>query len=235
MAFVSTVPAGDARGEVRRMYERAQGAHGYVPNYAKVFSHGPEVMELWGRFIAHIRRRLDPRRYEVATVAAAHALRSSYCSLAHGKALLEISSADDVRAVIDPSARADSPSVDLAVAAFARKVALDASSTTAEDVATLRQAGLTEAEIFDVAATAAARAFFTKLLDALGAEPDAPFLELDSGIREALTPGRNIDSAAPERLPAVRDPCGRAQLGVRTGEDRAARCGASLRAGSANV
>jgi hypothetical protein len=32
---------------------------------------------------------MDPGRYELATVAAARVLRSSYCSLAHGQVLAE--------------------------------------------------------------------------------------------------------------------------------------------------
>ena len=32
---------------------------------------------------------MDTRRYELATLAAARELRSSYCSLAHGKILAE--------------------------------------------------------------------------------------------------------------------------------------------------
>ena len=41
MAFVKTVPVEQATGDVRAMYERTQAALGYVPNYAKAFSHRP--------------------------------------------------------------------------------------------------------------------------------------------------------------------------------------------------
>lgn len=51
-------------------------------------------------------------------------------------------------------------------------------------------------EIFDVAATAAARCFFSKLLDALGAQADSSFNELDPTLRAVLTVGRPV-SAAP--------------------------------------
>jgi hypothetical protein len=39
----------------------------------------------------------------------------------------------------------------------------------------------------------AGRAFFTKVLDALGVEPDSPFLALDESFRRTLTVGRAID------------------------------------------
>ena len=40
-----------------------------------------------GELNTAIKSRMDLRRYELATVAAAQRLRSSYCSLAHGKVL----------------------------------------------------------------------------------------------------------------------------------------------------
>jgi len=46
-----------------------------------------------------------------------------------------------------------------------------------------------------VAATAAARCFFSKLLDALGIQADASFNELDPALRQALTVGRPVASA----------------------------------------
>ena len=57
--------------------------------------------------------------------------------------------------------------------AFAEKVARDAASMTDADVEDLRSRGLTDVEIFDTTLAAAARSFFSKTLDAMGAEPDA--------------------------------------------------------------
>jgi hypothetical protein len=66
-------------------------------------------------------------------------------------------------------------------------------------VQALRDQGFTDTEIFDVAAAAAARCFFSKLLDALGAEPDAAFLQMEEDLRRRLTVGRAISSTADER------------------------------------
>lgn len=201
MAFIATVLPHEADGDVRAMYERQQGKYGFVPNYAKVFSPRPEIMALWANLLAGIRRHIEPRRFELATSAAAHAMRNSYCSLAHGKALTKFLPADDVRAIFaDPERTAPAPA-DAAVIAFARKIALDAASVTAADVEELRRHGFNDAEIFDVAAAAAARAFFAKLLDALGAHPDSAFLEMDDSLRSALATGRPIDTEAPQRVP----------------------------------
>jgi len=57
MSFIETIPLEAAEGEVREMFERQQGAWGYVPNYAKSFSHRPQVMARWGKLLAELRRR----------------------------------------------------------------------------------------------------------------------------------------------------------------------------------
>jgi hypothetical protein len=122
MAFIQTVPVDQATGEVRALYERTQASLGYVPNYAKVFSHRPAVMAAWSALLASIRGNLEPRQYELITLAAA-----------------------------------------------------------------------------------AARCFFSKVLDALGALPDAAYAELDADLKRELTPGRPISPETPERIPEVPD------------------------------
>ena len=44
MSFISTIAADEATADVRDMYQRQQDHWGYVPNYAKVFSHRPQVL-----------------------------------------------------------------------------------------------------------------------------------------------------------------------------------------------
>jgi hypothetical protein len=106
---------------------------------------------------------------------------------------------------LDALARdADTPlsEAEAAMMAFARKVAGDAPSVTASDVVGLKAFGFSDAEIFDIAAAAAARAFFAKLGDGLGVQPDAEFLALDESLRASLTVGRPIATQPPELLDA---------------------------------
>jgi uncharacterized peroxidase-related enzyme len=195
MSFISTVHPEAAGETVSAMYLRQQSAWGYVPNYAKVFSHRPEVLSRWGQLLAEIKRPMDRRRFELVTFAAAHELRNSACALAHGRALQEFFDDAQILAIADDRVEAGLSAADAALVRFARQVARDAASITAEDIATLREEhGFTDAEVFDAAATAAGRAFFTKVLDALGVQPDAPFRALDAPLRDALTVGRPIDS-----------------------------------------
>lgn len=198
MAYIETIDPEAATGEVGEMYARQQAHFGYVPSYARVFSHRPEVLRRWAALLAGIRRPMERRRFELATFAAARALGNVPCSLAHGQALLEHLSADDVRAVAQSREPESLSAAERAIVEFAAKVARDATAVTAADVASLRSAGLGDEEIFDVAAAAAGRAFFTKVLDALGVEPDDVYLEAHPELRALLASGRSqADMSAP--------------------------------------
>lgn len=200
MPFIDTIAPDEAEEELRAMYERQQDAWGFVPNYAKIFSHRPEVLARWGRLLAEIKRPMDKRRFELVTFVAAYELRNSACALAHGKALAQFYPPETVRAIAEDRAGEDMSEADQAIVKFTRQIVKDASRVTSGLVGQLKVHGLSDGEIFDIAATAAGRAFFTKLLDALGVEPDSSFLALDDSFRGPLTVGRSIDCRPCTRL-----------------------------------
>jgi alkylhydroperoxidase family enzyme len=200
MAFIDTTPPQSADGTVAAMYLRQQRVWGYIPNYAKVFCHRPEVLARWGALLAEIRRPMDKRRFELVTFIAAYELGNSACAMAHGRTLGEFFSNDQIRAIAAGQCEGILTEAEQAMVAFARQVATDAQLATADQVAALRTNGYTDAEIFDIAATAAGRAFFAKLLDALGVQLDSAFLALDEPLRRVLTVGRPIDEAACETI-----------------------------------
>jgi len=189
MTFVQAVPEDEATGQVAALYERETARMGYLPNSVRAFSHRPDVYRAWQQLNGAIKAH-DPRRYELATLAAARRLRSSYCALAHGKVLAE--QFLDTRAVAALPEGLDE--ADRAVMALAEKVVDDATSVEPRDIDRLRELGLSDGEIVDVVLAAAARCFFSKTLDALGAQPDARFLELDPELRDSLVVGRPIES-----------------------------------------
>ncbi len=193
MTFVETVPEDDAAGEVQELYDADRAAFGDLPNFSRAFSLRPGVYGAWRALNAEIKAGMDLRRYELATVAAARRLRSSYCTLAHGSVLLDrFLEAEELEAVVADHRAAGLAPVDVAVMDLADKVAGDATSVTEADIDRLRSLGLSDTEIFDVVAAAAARCFFSKTLDGLGVQPDARFAELGPDLRRTLTVGRPI-------------------------------------------
>ena len=163
-------------------------------NFELAFSERPEVFEAWKALNAAVKANMDLRRYELATLAAAQRLRSSYCSLAHGKVLLE-QFGEPVADIVRDRSSAGLDAVDLAVMDLAERVVDDASSITDDDLEPLRRLGLTDAEIMDVVLAASIRCFFSKALDALGVLPDAFFRGLPADAVDALVVGRPIATA----------------------------------------
>ncbi len=195
MSFIETTLPEDAEDTVLDMYERQQAAWGYVPNYAKSFCHRPEVMARWGKLLAEVKRPLDERSFELATFVAAHELRHTSCSLAHGNKLTQFFSNEEIRAIADQRGLDFLTDGEQEMLRFARKVARDAVTVEAADVERLKAHGFSDAGVFDIAAAVSARAFFTKLLDAVGSLPDSGFLSIDEDLRDPLTVGRAIESA----------------------------------------
>ncbi|HKV45441.1 MAG TPA: hypothetical protein VJT32_12350 [bacterium] len=78
---------------------------------------------------------------------------------------------------------------------FAEKVTLHAYRVTEADVDELRGHGFADAEILDIV-LAAARNFFRRVVDAVGAELDPEYLDLEAGLRLALTVGRPFGAPA---------------------------------------
>jgi len=195
MPYLQTVPPEDASGEVKAMYDQDLAAQGYVANYTQAFSVRPDVLQGWLALKDAITSGMDPRLYELATVAAATAIRSSYCSLVHGNILATgYYPAEQVVSIAGDGdeAAAALDAADAAVVRFARKVAEQAEQITAEDVGELRRLGFSDADIFNVILAAAARCFFSKVLDATGTLPDAALHDLPDQLRAALTVGRDI-------------------------------------------
>ncbi len=164
-------------------------------NMERAFETHPEVLAAWVQLNTAIKSRMDLRRYELATVAAAQRLRSSYCSLAHGKVLRDDCGAP-LADIVRDRRTAGLDELDVAVMDLAEKVVDNATAIDDADRQHLRDLGLTDDELMDVVLAAAARCFLSKTLDALGVLPDA-FLRDDftPDELELLVVGRPIADA----------------------------------------
>lgn len=193
MPYLQTVPPGEATGKVKAMYGKDLAAQGYVANYTRAFSLRPEVMQGWLALKDAITTGMDPRLYELATVAVATAIRSSYCSLVHGQILATSYYPPGTVASIAAGDTGDGlDAADAAVVRFARKVAEEADKITQEDIGELRGLGFSDLDVFSIILAAAARCFFSKVLDATGTLPDAVLHDMPDQLRSVLTVGRDI-------------------------------------------
>ncbi|GAB3598037.1 hypothetical protein GCM10027446_27320 [Angustibacter peucedani] len=172
--FIETVPEDGAEAPVADYYAGQRTSWGFLPDYAGAFSLTPEVAQAWAGLNAAVRGSMDRRRFELATIAAARARRSTYCTAAHASFLRDVcGDGDAVEALTSDPSGATLDEQDRAIYAFATQVATDAASVEQADVDRLRAAGLDDRDVATVVMAVAARMFFTTALDGLGAQLDA--------------------------------------------------------------
>jgi uncharacterized peroxidase-related enzyme len=195
MPFVNVVSIAEATPEQRAFYHQQQGELDYLPNYAKVYVQRPEVMEAWADLQSALRRGMGSRLYSLVSLAAALAIRSSYCALAHARNLIgrEFSSRELLAVLMKESDSRLSQGERCAMA-LAGKVARDAASLEAADIDRLREHGFSDQAVFDVVAAAAARCFFAKVPDALGVLPDGALADMEPELLQLLCVGRKPSS-----------------------------------------
>jgi alkylhydroperoxidase family enzyme len=160
-------------------------------NYERAFEPHPAVYDAWRQLIGAVGSGMPQRRYELATLAAAIALRSSYCCLAHGRLMAE-QLGEPVTDIVRDRYSAGLSDEDVAVMELAEQVARDATGATPAQRARLVDLGLSDHDVDMVVLAAAARSFFSKSLDGLGALPDPEYAALEPALRDALTVGRPI-------------------------------------------
>ena len=179
-------------GDTATAYRAATAQFGFLPNWAVALGARPAVLAAWNQLNTEIRNGMDRRRYELATIAAAQALRSTYCAIAHSWLLthkLGLVEPGELATILVDGA----DQVDRAVMAFAAKVARDAAAVTAADVQELRDVGLSDNDVLDVALAVAARRFFAPALDAVGAQADPELADaLGPQLSALLTVGRPV-------------------------------------------
>jgi uncharacterized peroxidase-related enzyme len=198
--FIDTEPEASATGPLAEFYQAQRNSWGFLPNFAAAFATRPDIAKAWNNLNGAIRDGMERRRYEIATIAAARTLRSTYCTAAHSMFLRDECGDDDaMRAIAADPSGATLGEQDRAVYEFAAAVAADASSITQADIDRLRSVGLSDADIADVVFAAAARSFFTRVLDGLGAQLDPQTADsLPPDVRESVMVGRppaDVDSS----------------------------------------
>jgi uncharacterized peroxidase-related enzyme len=192
--FIETTAESAADGALAEWYRSQHDSWGFLPDYAGCFSARPDVAKAWVGLNLTIRGGMDRRRFEIATIAAARALRSTYCTVAHASFLRDVCGDTDTLRSLAAAPDGDTLSEqDAAVYSFATKVALDASAVEQSDINALRGIGLSDAEVADVVFAVAARAFFAKVLDGLGAHLDrATAATFDPDLLQAMVVGRPV-------------------------------------------
>ncbi|GAA1958704.1 carboxymuconolactone decarboxylase family protein [Microbacterium deminutum] len=159
----------DAEGHVADMYQSDLRDVGFVFSHTRMMAINPEAHQAFEALIRAIVPSIGVRTYELATLAAARAIPSPHCLLAHGRKTLRADAltAEQLERVARDYETAGLADADVAVMRFAERLSSDAGSMTEADSQSLRDHGFTDRQIVDIALAAGARNYFSRTLQAL--------------------------------------------------------------------
>ena len=161
----------------------------------QVFTARPDLLPAYTEFYKKVLDgfSLTMREWRLITLVAAKHIPSTYCAHVYSKQLTEhLGSKDAVLAVQRDFRNAGLSEKDVEMLAYAEKIARDASRIAQSDIDRLRKVGFTDQQICDIALCAAFRCFVSRFFDALGAGPEAAFIDDDEEFRTAMTVGKKI-------------------------------------------
>jgi len=188
MPFIEPVSDENASPAAAADFAADRERLGYVPTSSRLLAHHPAAVQAWQQLNGSIKAEMDLRRYELVTLAAAHATGSRHCRLAHGVKSLSVFDEAQLERIARDYRDAGLTDAEVEMMAFAERVATDAAAMTDADSLRLRAAGFSDQEIVDIAIAASARVYLGRMLQALAVDVDeAP--SLSEPLRAALVSG----------------------------------------------
>ena len=191
--FLQTIAEEEATGRVADIYKAQKSQLGFVMAAAQCFTARPDLLPIYTEFSDKIRAgfSLGVREWRLITLVAAKHIPSTYCSHVYGKQLIgDLGSKEAVLAVQRDFRTAGLSDRDVEMLAYAEKITKDASQVSERDIDRLRSVGFTDQQICDIALCAAFRCFVSRFFDAVGAGPEAAFIDSDEEFRTTMNVGK---------------------------------------------
>lgn len=188
--LIEEPPPGEGRDAA---YAADRDSDGYVWNVTRLWGWRADIYRNFEALRTSLMESsaLTGRDWAVMVTAMASQLGDSYCSLAWGAKLAELTDAETAAHLIANEPAPALSEREHALAAWTRRLVDDPNATTAEDVALLRDVGLGDKEIFEATAFVGFRLALSTVNDALGAEPDKQLMDAaPDPVREAVRYGR---------------------------------------------
>jgi uncharacterized peroxidase-related enzyme len=182
----------EADGHVAEMYQTDLRGDGFVFSHTQMMAINPEAHQAFEALVRAIVPSIGVRTFELATLAAARAIPSPHCLLAHGRKTLRADALTEqqLEAVALDYETAGLSDADVAVMRFAERMSTDAAGMTDADSQSLRDQGFTDRQIVDIALAAGIRNYFSRTLQALAVPvEDVPGLgpELTAALLSPVT------------------------------------------------
>jgi uncharacterized peroxidase-related enzyme len=189
MTWIKTVSEDEATGSLKELYQKDLDELGFVMEATKAWSVRPALAVAYRTLEAVVSAApgISTRERRLIHLVIAQRIRSTYCVFVYSSALeREMGGPEGIRAVLRDYRAAGLSERETTILDYALAVAVGHPSEA--DVVRLRQVGLDDGAILDVAAVAAQRLFGSRVYDALGVETDPFFLE-QADLVEVVAPG----------------------------------------------
>lgn len=150
-----TIPTPDAApASSHALLDGVKAQIGSIPNLFRVTAHSPAALEGYLAFSKALNRTLTPARREQIALAVAEVNGCDYCLSAHSYFGAQFAKLSEAEIALNRSGRATDAHTD-AILNFARAVTLARGKVSDAELAAVRNAGASEAEIIDIVANVA--------------------------------------------------------------------------------
>lgn len=186
--IIDTPDPETARDYTAQVFQRDLDDDGFVFSHTRAMAVNPEALAAFEGLVHAIVPSIGVRLYELVTLAAAAALKSPHCLLAHGRKTLRAEALDEdtLVLVLRDFENAGLSDADVAAMRYAQRLSTDSASMTDDDAAALRAAGYSDRQIVDITLAAAARNYFSRALEALAVPVEEDLNGISPRVRDAL-------------------------------------------------
>ena len=183
MSVIAAVQESEVTGEVAEIYEEIQREFGipFVPNLSKTLANSPNAVKGYWEAVKNIllKTSLPTSLAAMILFSIASASKCNYCGSIHKVTCRTVGIDEDTLSALDSNLDALSPRRVQTIVAFAKKCATDRLNLVDEDYESVREQGVSDAEMVEIIALAALGNFLDTIADSLK-------LDLDEAIAQAL-------------------------------------------------
>jgi Uncharacterized protein conserved in bacteria len=189
--FIKTISPEEAMGENAALYEAEKKSLGRVMQATQCWSARPDVIVPVEKLLNQLRDgfSLGLVNVRLITFVAARSVPSAYCSHVYFRSLTQLLGRGQALAVMKDYKTAGLSEQQVEMLGYAKQISRDASQITRDHIQRLRDVGLSDGNIADVALAASYRNFMSRYFDAVGATVEPESLDEDPAVRTELAAG----------------------------------------------
>ncbi len=190
--YLKTISDDEAQGEIAELFQSERASMGTVMEATRCWSARPDMLLPIEKLLHQMRDgfSLGLLNFRLITFIAAKHVPSSYCSHVYFRSLSNMLGREQVLAIHRDYRNAGLSEQQVEMLAYAEQITKDASRITEADIDRLRNVGLSDLNIADIALAASFRNFMSRYFDAVGATVEPQFLDNDPSVQAVMAVGK---------------------------------------------